>query len=134
MGGASALHPALEHRGLLDFFAGVPDRGVEVCVAGVEVPDSAGVVPVAVVVPSCVGDAERRVGGSSLRVEVSCSLSSATVLKGSKGLPSMMRCTSAGRVVEADRNSRILETVWTGLMLSLIAVEVMSVMSIKPGA
>lgn len=33
----------------------------------------------------------------------------------------MMRRTEGGRVVEAERNSRMLATVWTGRMLSLMA-------------
>lgn len=109
---------------MFDFFAGVPDRGVDDCVAGVDVPDSVDL-PTVAVVASCVGDAERRIGGSNCRLDVSDKLRSATVLEGSSGLPSMMRRTSAGRVVDAERNSRMLETVWIGLMLSLMAVEIM---------
>lgn len=43
------------------------------------------------------------------------------MLNGSSGLPSMLILTSFGRVQEAERKSRMLETVWTGLMLSLMA-------------
>ena len=93
--------------------------------AGVDVPDCEGFTSVSALGSSafdCMGEALRRTGGSSFSVEDSDSLSSATVLEGSSGLPSMIRRTSVGRVVEAERNSRMLETVWTGLMLSLIAV------------
>ena len=69
----------------------------------------------------CWGEADLRVGGSSCSVEASDSLRSETVLNGSNGLPSMLSLTSFGRVQEAERKSRMLETVWTGLMLSLMA-------------
>ena len=98
---------------------------LEVVEAGVEVPDCEGFISASALGNSafdCIGEALRRTGGSSLSVEASDSSSSATVLEGSSGLPSMMRRTSVGRVVEAERNSRMLETVWTGLMLSLIAI------------
>ena len=69
----------------------------------------------------CIGEALRRVGGSSCNVADSCSFNSATVDEGSRALPSMMSRTSWGRVVEADRNSRRFSTVCTGLTLSLMA-------------
>ena len=50
-------------------------------------------------------------GVDSLRVDDSSSLSSPTVVDGSSGLPSSMSCTSAGRLVEAERNSSRLLTV-----------------------
>jgi len=50
-------------------------------------------------------------GGGSFNVDDSSSLSSPTVVEGSRGFPSSMSCTSAGRFIEAERNSRTLETV-----------------------
>jgi len=61
-------------------------------------------------------------GVESFNVDDSSSLSSPTVVDGSSGLPSSMSCTSAGRFVEADRNSRTLLTVWTGRTFSLIVL------------
>lgn len=60
--------------------------------AGVDLPDSEGFVVSAVArsAEGCIGEADRRDGGSSLRVDVSCSLRSATVVEGSNGLPSMI--------------------------------------------
>ena len=98
---------------------------LEAVEAGVEVPDCEGFTSVSGFGSSafaCIGEALRLTGGSSCNVDDSDSLSSATVVEGSSGLPSMMRRTSVGSVVEAERNSRILETVWTGRMLSLMAV------------
>ena len=108
-------------RGLLDFFAPEGVDVLEVVDAGVDVPDSEGFTSLSGFGSwafACVGEALRLTGGSSFKVEDSCSLSSATVLEGSSGLPSMMRRTSVGSVVEAERNSRTFETVWTGRMLS----------------
>lgn len=110
---------------MFDFFApeGVPV--LEVVEAGVDVPDCDGFTSVGVGADDsedgCVGETLRLVGGSSCSVADSCSLSSATVLDGSNGLPSIMTQASGERVVEADRNSRMFETVWTGRMLSLMA-------------
>jgi hypothetical protein len=70
-----------------------------------------------------VGEALLRDGGSSCSVADSCNWSSATVLDGCSAFPSMTKWTSGGRVVEAERNSRILETVCTGRTLSLMAGE-----------
>ena len=61
-------------------------------------------------------------GVDSLRVDDSSSLSSPTVVDGSSGLPSSMSCTSAGRLVEAERNSSRLLTVWTGRTFNLMAM------------
>lgn len=67
---------------------------------------------------------ELRIGGDSCRVDNSSSFRSPTVLDGSKGLSSSVSRTSTGRVVEADRNSKTLETVWMGLTFSLMARDV----------
>jgi len=122
MGGAKALQPSLEQRGFLGFLGpeGVLVRGVLVLdsEAGVTVPDGlAGSSAL-----DCMGEADRRAGGSSCSVDDSCNLRSATVLEASRGLPSMMSLTSVGRVQEADRNSRMLETVWIGLMFNLMVL------------
>jgi len=61
-------------------------------------------------------------GEETFSMDVSSSFSSPTVVEGSSGLPSSMSCTSAGRVVEADRNSRTFETVWTGRTFNLIVL------------
>ena len=50
-------------------------------------------------------------GFNSCRVAESSSLSSPTVLEGSSCFPPWMSRTSAGSVVEADKNSRRLEMV-----------------------
>ena len=113
MGWAGALQACLEHRGLFDFFlvgvAGAGVDGLEV----ISVDDGAGV--------GCSVGVELRIGGDSCRVDDSSSFKSPTVLDGSKGLSSRVSRTSTGRVVEAERNSRTLETVWMGLTFSLMA-------------
>lgn len=90
MGCAGARQASFEQRGLLDFFApeGVDVR--DVAEAGVEVPDWEGLRAVGSIgrgssACGCVGEALRRVGGSSCRVAESCRLSSATVLEGERG-------------------------------------------------
>lgn len=103
------MHPSLEHRGLFDFFlvgVAVPD------VVGVEVPDADGFcVTISVVAGAdCVGVVLRE-GEESWSVEDSSSLRSATVVDGSRGLPSSMSWLSVGKFVEAERNSRTLEMV-----------------------
>jgi hypothetical protein len=60
-------------------------------------------------------------GDDNCRVADSSSLSSATVVEGSSGFPSSISWLSVGRFVEADRNSRTLEMVWTGRTFSFIA-------------
>ena len=88
---------------------------------GVDVDDiAAAVVDDSVGVPLLEGE-------DTCNVDVSSSLSSATVVAGSSALPSSMSCTSAGRFVEAERNSRTLETVWTGRTFSLMATKDMLV-------
>jgi hypothetical protein len=107
MGCAAALHPSLEHRGLFDFFLGVeaPDEG-----AGVEVIE--GIVE-AVSDDPCADSVgvELLDGDETFKVDDSSSLSSPTVVEGSNGFESSMSCTSAGKFVEAERNSRTFETV-----------------------
>lgn len=61
-------------------------------------------------------------GDETLRVDVSSSLSWPTVVDGSRGLPSSSNCTSSGRDVEADRNSRTFEIVCTGRTFNLIVL------------
>ena len=83
---------------------------VDVVVDGVATPTA--VLKSDVGASACVGDEARRAeGGSSWRVAESCNLRSATVLEGARGWPPMIRRTSVGSVVEADKNSRTLETV-----------------------
>lgn len=116
MGWAGALQASLKHRGLFDFFlVGVAGAGVD----GLEVmsvdEEAGGGWSVGV---------ELRIGGESCSVDNSSSFRSPTVLDGSKGLSSSVSRTSTGRVVEADRNSKTLETVWMGLTFSLMARDV----------
>jgi len=105
------LHPTLEHLGLFDFFLGVagPDKGV-----GVDEVDVGGWVVMISVEEACgkgsVGEVLRD-GEETLKVDDSSRLSSPTVVDGSSGFPSSMSWTSAGRFVEAERNSRTLDTV-----------------------
>jgi hypothetical protein len=122
---------------LFDFFAPEGVLVLEVAEAGVDVPDCDGFTSAGAGADDsedgCVGEALRLVGGSNCSVADSCSLSSATVLEGSNGLPSIMRRASGERVVEADRNSRMFETVWTGLMFSLMAtVRLLAVEPLTP--
>ncbi len=119
------MHPSLQHRGLLDFrFEGV-EGAVGVAAEGADC---------LAVAPSAEDDCEGSVGvvlregTDNCRVDDSASLSSQTVVLGSSGFPSSMsRLSAAGKLVEAERNSRTLEMVWACLTFSLMAVKEMLV-------
>jgi hypothetical protein len=116
IGCAKVLHPCFEHRGLLDFL------GVRVVLAPatdvvVAVPEEAVDIFSDLLSESDCVD----VGGSSLSVDDSLRSNSLTVREGSNCLSSSRILALAGRVVEADRNSRTFDTVCDGLTLSLIA-------------
>jgi hypothetical protein len=110
---------------LRDFFAGVPDRGVEAEVAGVDVPESTVdlLSAVAMTASVVVGEVLRRAeGGSSERVAPDVRFNSATVDAGDSGFESMSRRAFESTVVSALRKLRRFATVCVGRMLSLIAV------------
>jgi len=121
MGCAAALQPSFVQRGLLDLRgAGFVDVGVlEPDVAADETGCAAEVASVVVVMSEDSGSwLLRNDGAKRFRVEDSSSLRSPTVVEGSSCLPPKTSLDSAGNVVEAERNSRTLATVWVGLTFS----------------
>jgi len=112
------LQPPFEHRGLFDFFlVGVAAPEV----VGVDADDMEGFCVTMSDDDDCVGVVLLE-GDDNCSVDDSSSLSSATVVEGSRGFPSSISWLSAGRFVEADRNSRTLEIVWTGRTFSFIVL------------
>ena len=103
------MHASFEHLGLCDFFFGVeaPEEGLGVDEVDVEGGE--------MVISGCGCNGSVGVilldGDDNFSVDDSSSFSSPTVVDGCSGLPSSMSWTSAGRFVEAERNSRTLETV-----------------------
>lgn len=116
------MQPSFEQRGLLDFFfvgVAVPEgTGVD------DVEEGGWVMVISVVGCGCDGSVGVLLldGDETLSVDVSSSLSSPTVVDGSSGFPSSSNCTSSGKDVEADRNSRTFEIVCTGRTFNLIVL------------